>query len=67
MAYVIVSLVNGLKYYVQHYRGEFRLNGLLDNAVMYGEEDQARSHIKAMEYLFDRELMIEEVLPKTEN
>lgn len=67
MAYVIVGIVRGGKYFVQQQDGYYCLNGLRDNAKLYPTEESARTPKQEFQNRFGMKLLIEEVLPKSEN
>lgn len=43
MLYVLVYKMGELKYYVQNYRGQYQLNGLVNNAIKFYSEKRALS------------------------
>lgn len=65
MEYVVVHICNGLKYYVQDYKGKYQLNGLIDNAIKFGDEVDVIEASKQLEYILHRKLVPMEVPAKT--
>ena len=67
MAYVICCIVRNTKYYIQEYRkGVYLVNGLLDNAKQFLNEEVAREQIPKLQEKIKLEMFVSEILPTTE-
>lgn len=58
--YIVTSMVFGGKYFIQFYKDEIRLNGLLDNAKIFEHKWQANSFITNNRSRFNSQLTTEE-------
>lgn len=56
MSYVVVYVLNGIKYFVQKHQGLHRLNGLIDNAIEYPDEIEAVKAIPRLEDILGKKL-----------
>lgn len=61
MPYVIVYKFGELKYFVQKYRDGYRLNGLLDNALVFPDEFAAAQAIPRLEDTLGKKLRFMEI------
>lgn len=61
MSYIIVGIVRGLKYFVQHKDGDFILNGLENNAHQYKNESEARTPKQEFSKKFKIPMLIKQI------
>lgn len=67
MPYVIVNTKRDLKHYVQRLNGTYRLNGLLNNAMIFDDPLKATAEIPRIEDKLGKKLYLHEIKerPKT--
>lgn len=60
MGLMLTAMIGDLKYYVQYYKGEWRLNGLRDNAKIWTSSIQMKQDFHQAQSKIFVELKMEE-------